>query len=266
MNRHPSQSLLAADEPPPVRVINPSGASTFLLLGDHAGNAIPAALGSLGVGEADLARHIAWDIGVGGLGAVLAEALDAVFIRQTYSRLVIDCNRDPDATDSMPEISDGTAIPGNRRLTPAERAARLVAIHEPYQTAIAAECRRRRAAGMESVLVSLHSFTPSMKGKDRPWQIGVLHGGGNLAFARSLLEVLASRGTWMVGDNEPYAMDGTDHTIPRHAYPDALPYAELEIRQDLLATREQQQHWCDILATALPEASNAAAGLNTAPR
>ena len=266
MNRHPSQSLLSANEPPPVRIINPAGASTFLLLGDHAGNAIPAALGSLGVGEADLARHIAWDIGVGGTGEMLAAALDAVFIRQTYSRLVIDCNRDPDASDSMPETSDGTAIPGNQALTPTERAARIAAIHEPYQAAIAAECSRRRAAGMESVLVSLHSFTPSMKGRDRPWQIGVLHGGGNLAFALSLLGVLESHGAWTVGDNEPYAMDGTDHTIPRHAYPDALPYAELEIRQDLLATQEQQRQWCDILAKALPEALNAVAGLNTAPR
>jgi predicted N-formylglutamate amidohydrolase len=260
MNRHPSQSLLAADEPPPVRIINPAGTSTFLLLGDHAGNAIPAALGSLGVGEADLARHIAWDIGVGGLGAVLAAALDAVFIRQTYSRLVVDCNRDPDAGDAMPEISDGTAIPGNRGLTPAERAARLVAIHEPYQTAIAAECVRRRAAGIGTVLVSLHSFTPSMKGKDRPWQIGVLHGGGNVSFALNLLGVLEGRGAWTVGDNQPYAMDGTDHSIPRHAYPDALPYAELEIRQDLLATPDQQRHWSDILATALPDALNLSSG------
>lgn len=254
MNHLPSQSLLAAHEPPPVRIINPDGASPFLLLGDHAGNIIPASLGSLGLGEADLGRHIAWDIGVGGLGPILGDALDAVFVRQTYSRLVVDCNRDPDAGDAMPEISDGTVIPGNAALTAAARAERIAAIHEPYQAAIAAEIGRRHAAGMETAIVALHSFTPSMNGRDRPWQIGVLHGGGNLAFAHALLDGLQRRGEWIVGDNEPYAMDGTDHTIPRHAYPGGLHYAELEIRQDLLATPGQQADWSRTLATTLSHA------------
>jgi len=254
MNHHSSQSLLSADESPPVRILNPAGASPFLLLGDHAGNAIPASLGSLGLGAADLARHIAWDIGVDGLGPNLAAALDAVFIRQTYSRLVVDCNRDPGAWDAMPEVSDGTPIPGNAALTDDARAARIAAIHEPYQAAIAAELDRRHTSGMDTVIVSLHSFTPSMNGKDRPWQIGVLYGGGNTVFAKAVLELLEKRGAWTVGDNEPYAMDGIDYTIPRHAFAAGLRYVELEIRQDLLATAEQQADWSRILAAALPEA------------
>ena len=254
MNHHSSQSLLTAEESPPVRVLNPAGASPFLLLGDHAGNAIPASLASLGLGAADLARHIAWDIGVDGLGPKLAAALDAVFIRQTYSRLVVDCNRDPEAPDAMPEISDGTMIPGNAALTDGARAARIAAIHGPYQAAIAAELDRRHTGGMDTVIVSLHSFTPSMNGKDRPWQIGVLYGGGSTVFAKAVLDLLEKRRVWTVGDNEPYAMDGIDYTIPRHAFAAGLRYVELEIRQDLLATVEQQADWSRILAAALPEA------------
>lgn len=254
MNHHSNQSLLSADETPPVRILNPAGASPFLLLGDHAGNAIPASLASLGLGAADLARHIAWDIGVDGLGPKLAAALDAVFIRQTYSRLVVDCNRDPEAPDAMPEISDGTMIPGNAALTDGARAARIAAIHGPYQAAIAAELDRRHTGGMDTVIVSLHSFTPSMNGKDRPWQIGVLYGGGSTVFAKAVLDLLEKRRVWTVGDNEPYAMDGIDYTIPRHAFAAGLRYVELEIRQDLLATVEQQADWSRILAAALPEA------------
>lgn len=254
MNHHSNQSLLTAEESPPVRVLNPAGASPFLLLGDHAGNAIPASLASLGLGAADLARHIAWDIGVDGLGPKLAAALDAVFIRQTYSRLVVDCNRDPEAPDAMPEISDGTMIPGNAALTDGARAARIAAIHGPYQAAIAAELDRRHTGGMDTVIVSLHSFTPSMNGKDRPWQIGVLYGGGSTVFAKAVLDLLEKRRVWTVGDNEPYAMDGIDYTIPRHAFAAGLRYVELEIRQDLLATVEQQADWSRILAAALPEA------------
>jgi len=259
MNHHSSQSLLTAEESPPVRVLNPAGASPFLLLGDHAGNAIPASLASLGLGAADLARHIAWDIGVDGLGPKLAAALDAVFIRQTYSRLVVDCNRDPEAPDAMPEISDGTMIPGNAALTDGARAARIAAIHGPYQAAIAAELDRRHTGGMDTVIVSLHSFTPSMNGKDRPWQIGVLYGGGSTVFAKAVLDLLEKRRVWTVGDNEPYAMDGIDYTIPRHAFAAGLRYVELEIRQDLLATAEQQADWSRILAAILPEALSSSA-------
>ena len=259
MNHHSSQSLLTAEESPPVRILNPAGASPFLLLGDHAGNAIPASLASLGLGAADLARHIAWDIGVDGLGPKLAAALDAVFIRQTYSRLVVDCNRDPEAPDAMPEISDGTMIPGNAALTDGARAARIAAIHGPYQAAIAAELDRRHTGGMDTVIVSLHSFTPSMNGKDRPWQIGVLYGGGSTVFAKAVLDLLEKRRVWTVGDNEPYAMDGIDYTIPRHAFAAGLRYVELEIRQDLLATAEQQADWSRILAAILPEALSSSA-------
>lgn len=225
----------------------------FVLIGDHAGNRVPERLGRLGVTEAELARHIGWDIGIAALGALLAERLDAVFVAQTYSRLVIDCNRAPQAVDAVPEASDGTAVPGNVALSSADRARRVAEIHEPYQQAIAAELARRDAAGRPTVLLALHSFTPTMRGIARPWEIGVLHDRGDAAFARAVLTRLQRDGAWTVGDNEPYAMDTIDYTIPRHAYP-ARPYAELEVRQDLIADALGQQAWADTLTTVLSDA------------
>ncbi|MES2344120.1 MAG: N-formylglutamate amidohydrolase, partial [Pseudomonadota bacterium] len=73
----------------------PGGACPLLLIGDHAGRAIPKSLGRLGLKAADLDGHIAWDIGIAGLGERLAQRLDATFVAQAYSRLVIDCNRRP---------------------------------------------------------------------------------------------------------------------------------------------------------------------------
>jgi predicted N-formylglutamate amidohydrolase len=249
--------LLADDDPPPVRMVNPRGASPFLLIGDHAGDAIPSGLGSLGLGEADLARHIACDIGIAALGASLAGTLDAVFIAQAYSRLVVDCNRGPDAADVIAESSDGTTVPGNAGLRPEQRAERFRLIHEPYQAAIEAELARRDEAGRETVLVALHSFTPRMNERDRPWQIGVLHDKGDTRFAMAVLEALKAKGDLVVGDNEPYAMDGIDYTIPRHAFADARPYVELEIRQDLIATPEGAERWAGLLAEILPAAERA---------
>lgn len=252
----PSSPLLSPDDPPPARTINPGGRSPFLLTADHAGKAIPASLGTLGLAEDELSRHIGWDIGVGLLGELLADALGAVFVRQSYSRLVIDCNRGPDAPDLIPAVSDGTPVPGNEGLAEADRAARLAAIHEPYQQAIAAELDRRATTGQPTVVVSLHSFTPRLRsrGDRRPWQIGVLHHLGDARFATRLLDVLGRAGDLVVGDNEPYRMAGVGHTVPRHAFDRQIPYAELEIRQELLLTDDQQKGWSRRLAQALPDA------------
>ena len=240
--------LLGSSDLPTVTVLNPEGGSPFLLLGDHAGNAIPAALGDLGLDAAERTRHIAWDIGVAGLGQALATRLDATFVRQTWSRLVIDCNRDPARPDAIPAVSDGTVIPGNANLSDADRAARVAEVHEPYQAAIAARIAERTAAGRETVVVSLHSFTPRMNDFDRPWQAGVLHDGHEDGFALRLLAVMRTEPGLTIGDNEPYRMNTVDHTIPRHAFAAGLSYAELEIRQDLLADEAGQAAWAERLA------------------
>ena len=243
--------LLAADEPSPVRVVNPGGASSFLLIGDHAGQRVPRRLGDLGISQAELDRHIGWDIGIAELGVRLAGLIDATFIHQVYSRLVIDSNRAPGRIDAIPEMSDGIVIPANRGPSPENRAERETAIQSPYQQAIGEELARRDAgAGPVTVLVSLHSFTPEMAGKARPWQVGVLWDAGNTRFARAVLAELGRDPALTVGDNQPYAMDVIDYTVPRHAYPDR-PYLEIEIRQDLLADSAGRQHWAERLAALL---------------
>ncbi|CAN5132918.1 N-formylglutamate amidohydrolase [soil metagenome] len=246
-----SGGLLGPHDPPTVSLINPSAASVFLLLGDHAGQAIPSSLGDLGLTAADQDRHIAWDIGVRALGEALSEALDATFIVQTWSRLVIDCNRDPAAADAIPVVSDGTLIPGNVDLGEIDRRRRIDEVHEPYHRAIADVLTERAGRNQPTILVSLHSFTPVMNAFVRPWEIGVLHDRGEAGFAQAMLTALRAELDLVVGDNEPYRMDTVDHTVPRHAYPAALPYVELEIRQDLI----HQPRWIDILKTALNTSS-----------
>lgn len=247
-------ALIGPDDPPPFTIINPEGRASFLLIGDHAGDAVPARLEGLGVSAAERARHIGRDIGTARLGMLLAAAIDAPFVAQTYSRLVIDCNRDPAAADAMPAISDGTAIPANAVLSPADRAERISAIHAPYHAAIATLIAHRLANGSPVALVSLHSFTPVMRGTARLWHVGVLHDGGDTRFALAMLAALRAEPGLIVGDNEPYRMDATDHSVPRHAYPAGLPYLELEIRQDLLASGTDCAGWAARLARLLPAA------------
>src|ERR1700678_266307 len=106
-------SLLAADEPQPVTVTNQDGRSPFVIVADHAGRYLPRRLGNLGLEEAELERHIAWDIGIGAISGLMGDALDAVVIRQNYSRLAIDCNRMPGSETSIVALSELTTVPGN---------------------------------------------------------------------------------------------------------------------------------------------------------
>jgi predicted N-formylglutamate amidohydrolase len=249
-----SAPLLAADEPAPFTLAHAEGRSPFFLTCDHAGKRLPRSLGRLGLPESELERHIAWDIGAAGLSRLLADRLDAFLILQTYSRLVIDCNRAPGVPTSIVTLSEHTDIPGNQGLGPAEAAARGREIFEPYHGRIVAELDRREAAGRPTVLLAMHSFTPVFKGVARPWHVGVLYN-RDPAFGRMMGELLRAEGDLVVGDNEPYAIsDETDYTIPVHGEKRGLPHVEFEIRQDLIDEAAGQLAWADRLARLLPQA------------
>jgi predicted N-formylglutamate amidohydrolase len=245
--------LLGSDDPPAVVVENEGARAPYLLVCDHAGRATPRCLDSLGLASEEWSRHIAWDIGAGAVASELGRRLGAWAIRQTYSRLVVDCNRAPDRDDLIVQTADGSRVPGNLDLPEAQVKARLAEIHAPYHAAIAAELDRRQAAGRPAALVSIHSFTPVFQGFARPWRMGVLHDRNSEASARMLALLQAEPGM-VVGDNEPYAMDNIDYTIPLHAIARGLPYVELEIRQDLIAGPEGQAEFAALLARLIPAA------------
>ena len=258
-------SLLREDDPAPVATLREASVSPFLLVLDHAGRAIPSALGDLGIPERDRGRHIAWDIGVAGTGLRLSESLDAALVAQTYSRLVIDCNRRPGHPTSIARHSDGSDVPGNQRLTDAAREARVREIFSPYQDRIAALLDARQAAGRRTVLVALHSFTPRLEAArtaldrpsgaaNRPWHVGLLYN-HDPRFAILLRDLLLAEGDLTVGDNEPYALsDLDDYTVPVHGEQRALPHVEIEIRQDLIGDAAGEAIWAARLARLLPEA------------
>jgi len=242
--------LLGADEPPPFGLVNETGASRIFLTADHAGRRIPRVLGDLGVGPADMDRHIAWDIGIGAVTRGLAEALDATAILQNYSRLVIDCNRRPDVESAFPEVSEATVIPGNAGLGEAEKAARREAIFEPYHAEIARLLDAR--AGVKPVYVAMHSFTPVYLGAARPMHVAVLYH-RNPRASQVLAGLLRQEQGLVVAENEPYQVgDETDYGVPVHAERRGLDYLEIEIRQDLIAEAPGQAEWVARLARLLP--------------
>jgi predicted N-formylglutamate amidohydrolase len=241
--------LLAADEPAPFTVERPRSSSPFVLICDHASRRIPRALGDLGVPAGELVRHIAWDIGAAGVAARVAALLDAFLITQTYSRLVIDCNRPLDAPGSIAARSEATDIPGNASIGRQAAATRAREIFLPYHARIAEELDRRR--DQTTILVSVHSFTPVYHAVERPWHIGMLYG-NDARVAKVLLEIIRSDGRWNVGDNQPYAVTpATDYAIPVHGERRGIPHVGIEIRQDLIETESGQLVWAERIATWL---------------
>ncbi|WP_299620550.1 N-formylglutamate amidohydrolase [uncultured Tateyamaria sp.] len=223
----------------------------WLVTCDHATNTVPDFVngGTLGLPEADMARHIAYDIGGQGVALALGTLLNAPVICSNFSRLVIDPNRGLDDPTLVMQLYDGTIIPGNRHLSDGERQARIDQLYQPYHDALGTLAARPGIA-----IVSVHSFTPQLNGyAPRPWEVGVLSA-HDRRFADPLLTRLQGALSTPVGDNEPYGGHLPGDSIDQHALRHGRPNALLEVRQDLIHQADQQQKWAQIIAPHLEAA------------
>ena len=247
-------ALLGADEPPAYQEHRIQGQSDFIIVVDHAGARIPRRLANLGLPDPELERHIAWDIGALGVARRVAESIDAPLVAQNYSRLVIDCNRDPKVLSSIPRISELREIPGNLDLSAADIAARRAEIFDPYHRRIRDLIDARLAAGRRVILVAQHTMTNVYKGERREMHAAVLYN-RHRRFAGLVFDMLRREPHLIVADNEPYFLsDETDYTIPHHAESRSLPHVEIEIRQDLVTDEAGQTEWAERIARALEDA------------
>jgi predicted N-formylglutamate amidohydrolase len=219
--------------------------SAYLIICDHASNRVPEELRDLGLPPSELNRHIAWDIGAAGVAGELAALLDAPAILCGTSRLVIDCNRQLDARDLIPEVSDRTTVPGNLNLTQSERQYRIEKWFEPYHAEIESVIENH------AIVLSIHSMTPCLAGTVRPWQIA-LSSHRDRTLVEPVLENLRRPGDIAVGDNEPYDLDPlVDYSIPFHAIRRNMRHLQVEFRQDEVAERAGQVRWARRFAEAL---------------
>jgi predicted N-formylglutamate amidohydrolase len=222
----------------------------WLITCDHASNRVPdwVAGGDLGIAAADMARHIAWDVGAAGLTRALAKQLDSPAILSDFSRLVIDPNRGEDDPTLVMRLYDGTIIPANRHIDAAGIEERLERLYRPYHAAYAKAAARQP----DSVIVAIHSFTPALKGRPpRPWHVGVLHSHLDSRLSQALIARLMAEPDLCIGDNEPYSGHLPGDAIDRHALAKGRQNTLIELRNDLIATPEAQAAWAERLAPIL---------------
>jgi len=237
-------------------LFDPEGDPSVLVLCDHASNRVPpeVAGGDLGLPPDDMARHIAYDVGARGVALGLARRLGCPAVLSTFSRLVIDPNRGEDDPTLVMKLYDGSLIPGNRHADAAEIARRLGAWHRPYHGAVRRAIDRAEALGVAPALISIHSFTPRLRGRPpRPWHVGVLWD-RDPRLAAPLIEILRRAPELTVGDNEPYSGQLRGDTMWTHGTLRGLPHALIEVRNDLISDPAGEEIWAERLADAAAEA------------
>ncbi len=203
--------------------------SQILIIADHASNYLPKENNKLGLTNAFLNQHIAFDIGVKELSLDLSYRLKCNVIQGKYSRLLIDLNRDLDDPTVIPEIVDGKIIPGNIGLSKNEFRLRVKKIYNKYHHEIDRIIINKKV----KVILSLHSFNPIFKNKRRLLEFGILSNED-----KNLSSIIIDQLKLLklnVGDNEPYKGDLIGDSMYRHGLRNRIPHALIEVRNDLLS-------------------------------
>lgn len=239
-------SLLSEFDPPAFELHNAKGSSNAVLTCDHASHRVPSQLGTLGLAPDKLREHIGWDPGAAEVALQLSSMLDAPLLMSSYSRLVIDCNRPLQSAESIAHESAGISVPRNIELNDEDRAQRIESLFQPYHRAIDALLDAR--TDRPTVVLSIHSFSPSLNGQPRPWNIGI-SARYKTRLAQLMIAELSRNTAIKVGDNLPYAIeDEFDYTLPAHAEARGLPGVMIEIRQDGLGDATSISTWASRVA------------------
>lgn len=225
-------------------IIEGPAASRYILVCDHASNAIPPEYDNLGLDPVQLKRHIAYDIGAADLTRALAQEMGAPAVLSHFSRLLIDPNRGDDDPTLVMKLSDGAVVPGNAKVDDAEVARRIARFSAPYHAAVDATIDRALAAGVRPALFSIHTFTPVFHDGPRPWHCSVLWE-RDPRLASPLLAALRAEGDIVIGENEPYAGALEGDSMTRHGLDRGLPNAIVEVRQDLLDNAQHVANWAN---------------------
>lgn len=219
-----------------VSVVRGDAASPIVLACEHASHHIPEEFNDLGLSAAARRSHAAWDPGALGVAARMSEVLNATLVAARTSRLVYDCNRPPEAADAMPSRSEVFDVPGNTTLNAEERARRTRVYYDPFRDALAQALARHAAPA----LITIHSFTPVYNGETRAVEIGVLHD-SDARLADAFLTTAPHHTAAKVARNAPYGPEhGVTHTLKVHAIPQGRLNVMIEVRNDLIATEDQQ--------------------------
>lgn len=241
-------SLLGVDDPAPFEIVNGDSTHHLVLVCEHAGRAVPAALDGLGLSLKEMDLHIAYDIGAERLSRLIVDRLDAPLILQPYSRLVVDCNRPVHSDEAILEISDSIEIPRNRGLTNVQREQRFDEVFHPFHNAVSEIIDRHP----RRLVLAIHSFTPVLAGKARPWDIGFVFREDKTTSGKLAAAIGKFAQDLNIGMNQPYSIgELTDWFVPYHGERRGIAHSLIEIRNDHLESRQGCDRWAHLLCRSI---------------
>lgn len=217
---------------------------------EHAGNRVPADCAHLLAKASGLLdSHRGYDRGALALARGLSRRLRAPLFAATTTRLLVDVNRTP----GNPRVFSRYV----KQLPEREKAELMRRLHEPHWKRVARAAERALARRRRVLHLSVHSFTPVLRGRRRELELGLLYDARRAAERRLCLgwqRELEAAGTGLrVRRNAPYrgSADGLARALRRRLPAQAYLGIELELNQGLLAQGRFPPGLADWLASSL---------------
>ena len=134
---------------------------------EHAGNKVPAKYRALFKGKTKvLESHRGWDPGALDFARAIAKETGAPLIANNVSRLLIETNRSVGHAQVFSEFT--------RKLARDEKDALLKSYYHPHRGAVEAVIKSALRTHARVVHVGVHTFTPTLNGKKRTADVGLL--------------------------------------------------------------------------------------------
>ncbi|MEY4631037.1 MAG: hypothetical protein RIQ81_1157 [Pseudomonadota bacterium] len=247
MNRLPARPPMAKRKHP-----EKPGDIRIVVTCEHASNAVPAKLRQrLAIPPSLLNTHRAWDPGTLELARAIAKATKSYpVIAGKMTRLVVDLNRSPDNPDVFSKWS-------MTKLSPAERDLLIKKFHQPFWQQTRKRIEDICGHGKHHIFhVSVHSFTPVLRGQRRTVDIGILFDPARpreSELSQQWIQVLQKRAMTdglrgiRICANEPYLGISDAHTtaLRRKLNPNWYSGVEVEVNQKIV--RQKNRRWDSII-------------------
>lgn len=222
----------------------------LVLTCEHGGHGVPAPYEHLFKGQGKVLRtHRGWDIGALAVARRMAKDLGASLHFAVTTRLLIDLNRSLHVKGVWSRYS--------RDLGREEKAKIVAKFYTPFRSQVEAELARLVDKGRRVLHLSIHSFTPELRGEARNAEVGVLYD-PKRSFERSLATrlydaVKAAAPDMRVRKNYPYLgyTDGFTTYLRRRLPASRYAGIEIETRQDEIGTVAGQRRYAELYADVL---------------
>lgn len=187
--------------------------------------------------EEVLESHLGWDPAARDIAEYLGKTLRVPVFCAAITRLLIEFNRSLHHSQLFSRFSNGMEE---------ERKALALGLYHKYRNSVIDRISELQLQGLETVHISVHTFTPILNGDERKADIGVLFDPEKpeeKEFCdRLLMDLRHALPKYTTRDNYPYL--GTDDgftTYLRRKFPEKYIGIELEINQKHIGKPELEE-------------------------